>query len=57
MPRQKVCDKWNMLLWSPDDQDIINFPRMKIQSKKTMIIKKKKKVLGHLGDSVSRASN
>lgn len=49
MPRQKVCDKWNMLLWSPDDQDIINFPRMKIQSKKTMIIKKKKKSSGTPG--------
>lgn len=40
MPRQEVSDKWNMLLWSPDDQDVINFPRMKIQYKKTMIIRK-----------------
>lgn len=54
MPRQEVRDKRNMLLWSPDDQDVINFPRMKIQYKKTMIIKKGS---GALGDSVSRACN
>ena len=46
MPRQEAGDKWNILLWSLEDQDVINFPRMKIQYEKTIIILKKKGIWG-----------